>query len=245
MKRILLFTLCAVAGFVGLHAQNAEAIEAKMIEFGRMVSNRQNIYYTIDSVGKVSDVVMSRTIEVGLRKEIREFFETLPPFAGSGTYMVSIVPAENVQKSQGTVQQSVSGEREVDHSMSNHALASREAVKKQREVSKPGGGLPPVLEKADKMPYCIGGREKLMKYFRENQTYPALPKEFGVQDRVVISFVVERDGTISNAIPVKSSDPYLENEAVRLILGMPKWMPGNNGGQVCRVRFTMPVTFRL
>ncbi|MBQ3804450.1 MAG: energy transducer TonB [Prevotella sp.] len=246
MKQKLLLTICLVAASMGMSAQNADIIEQKMIEYGRMVNNRQEIYYMVDSVGKVSDVVMSSTIDPDLNKDIKEFFASLPEFSGSGMFMVSIVPAENVQKSQGTVQQAVSGERKVDNSNSNRAMANRDAQRKQKEIIKqPGVGLPPILEKAEKMPYCIGGKEVLMKYFRENMKYPQIAREFGSQGRILVSFVVERDGSISNAVPVKSGDPYLEQEAVRLILGMPKWMPGVNGGRVCRVRFTMPVTFKL
>lgn len=246
MRKILL-TLCLLASVIGAGAQNADIIEQKMLEYGRMLNNRQNIYYTVDSVGKVSDVLMSSTIDIDIQADIIEFFRSLPDFSGPGTFMASIVPAEAAQKPQGAVSQSVSGENEVNDSMSNRVLATREALKKQREMSKKPrqAGLPPAIDKAEKMPYVIGGKAVLTKYFKDNMVYPAKAKEYGSQDRILISFIVERDGTISNVTTVKSSDPYLEKEAERLIEGMPKWMPGFHEGKVRRVRFTMPVTFRL
>lgn len=95
------------------------------------------------------------------------------------------------------------------------------------------------------MPYVIGGKATWGKFLEENKKYPPMAKEFGAQGRVLISFIIERDGTTSHVTPVKSGDPYLEEEAARLIKNMPKWMPGVEKGVVSRVRYTMPITFRL
>lgn len=245
MKQLII-SICLIMAAIGCNAQNAAAIEEKMNEYGRIFNTKQNVYYFIDEEGKVSDVVMSSTIDEELRAEITEFFKTLPTFSGgAGKGMVSIIPAVNTQKTQGTVKDAVSGEKTINDSLSNRVLATKEVVKKAKEVKIDDG--PKVYENDEmtKKPYVIGGKAKWGKFLQENKTYPAMAKEYGAQGRVLVSFVIERDGTTSHVVPVKSCDPYLEQEAVRLIQNMPKWMPGVRNGVVSRVHYTMPITFRL
>ena len=244
MKQIL-FSLCLSLAAISGSAQNAAAIEQKLIEYGRMFTTKQNIYYFIGDDGKVTDVVMSSTIDYDMQQDITEFFKSLPPFSGgAGKDMVTIMPSTVSEKSTGYVSQNISGTGEVGAEDSNRALATAEAVKKQKEITKLDDG-PQVYDKVEKMPYVIGGQEKWAKFLNENKTYPALAKEFGAQDRVIVSFIVERNGKTSHVTPVKSCDPYLEREAVRLIQNMPKWMPGVHNGTVSRVRYTLAIPFRL
>ena len=244
MKQLLL-SLCLSLAAISGSAQNAAAIEQKLIEYGRMFTTKQNIYYFIGDDGKVTDVVMSSTIDYDMQQDITEFFKSLPPFSGgAGKDMVTIMPSTSAEKSTGYVSQNLSGTGESNAEGSNHALATADAVKKQKEVSKLDDG-PQVYDKVEKMPYVIGGKEKWSTYLNENKTYPALAKEFGAQDRVLVSFIVERNGKTSHVTPVKSCDPYLEREAVRLIQNMPKWMPGVHNGTVSRVRYTLAIPFRL
>lgn len=244
MKQLLL-SLCLSLAAISGSAQNAAAIEQKLIEYGRMFTTKQNIYYFIGDDGKVTDVVMSSTIDYDMQQDITEFFKSLPPFSGgAGKDMVTIMPSTASEKSTGYVSQNISGTGEVGAEDSNRALATAEAVKKQKEITKLDDG-PQVYDKVEKMPYVIGGQEKWAKFLNENKTYPALAKEFGAQDRVIVSFIVERNGKTSHVTPVKSCDPYLEREAVRLIQNMPKWMPGVHNGTVSRVRYTLAIPFRL
>ncbi len=244
MKQLLL-SLCLSLAAISGSAQNAAAIEQKLIEYGRMFTTKQNIYYFIGDDGKVTDVVMSSTIDYDMQQDITEFFKSLPPFSGgAGKDMVTIMPSTASEKSTGYVSQNLSGTDESGAEDSNRALATAEAVKKQKEITKLDDG-PQVYDKVEKMPYVIGGKEKWAKFLNENKTYPALAKEFGAQDRVIVSFIVERNGKTSHVTPVKSCDPYLEREAVRLIQNMPKWMPGVHNGTVSRVRYTLAIPFRL
>ena len=244
MKQLLL-SLCLSLAAISGSAQNAAAIEQKLIEYGRMFTTKQNIYYFIGDDGKVTDVVMSSTIDYDMQQDITEFFKSLPPFSGgAGKHMVTIMPSTVSEKSTGYVSQNLSGTGEGGAEDSNRALATAEAVKKQKEITKLDDG-PQVYDKVEKMPYVIGGQEKWAKFLNENKTYPALAKEFGAQDRVIVSFIVERNGKTSHVTPVKSCDPYLEREAVRLIQNMPKWMPGVHNGTVSRVRYTLAIPFRL
>ena len=230
MKQLLL-SLCLSLAAISGSAQNAAAIEQKLIEYGRMFTTKQNIYYFIGDDGKVTDVVMSSTIDYDMQQDITEFFKSLPPFSGgAGKDMVTIMPSTVSEKSTGYVSQNLSGTGEGGAEDSNRALATAEAVKKQKEITKLDDG-PQVYDKVEKMPYVIGGQEKWAKFLNENKTYPALAKE--------------RNGKTSHVTPVKSCDPYLEREAVRLIQNMPKWMPGVHNGTVSRVRYTLAIPFRL
>ena len=85
----------------------------------------------------------------------------------------------------------------------------------------------------------------MFEFIANNIQYPIVAEENGVQGRVLVSFVIKKDGSLSNVRVVKSVDPALDKEAVRLIKSMPKWSPGKEKGQFVNVKFTVPVTFRL
>lgn len=97
----------------------------------------------------------------------------------------------------------------------------------------------------EQMPYFPGGTNALFEYLEENIKYPEDCEEVCVQGRVVITFVVEKDGSISDAKVVKSVYPSLDEEALRVVSGMPKWCPGKQNGRSVRTKYTIPVTFRL
>ena len=97
----------------------------------------------------------------------------------------------------------------------------------------------------EEMPVFRNGNADLMRYLSENIKYPTVSAEQGVQGRVVVQFVVGVHGEILNPVVVKSVDPYLDKEAIRVISSMPKWKPGMQKGQPVRVKYTVPVTFRL
>jgi hypothetical protein len=97
----------------------------------------------------------------------------------------------------------------------------------------------------EQMPEFPGGMSALMKYITTNLQYPAAAKKAGTQGRVIVQFVVERDGTITNAKAVRSVESSMDEEAVRIINTMPKWKPGMQRGKTVRVKFTVPVMFRL
>ena len=97
----------------------------------------------------------------------------------------------------------------------------------------------------EQMPSFPGGDRKLMDYLKEHTRYPEESAETCVQGRVICTFIVEKDGSISNVKVAKSLDPLLDAEAVRVVSGMPKWIPGKQNGVTYRVKYTIPVTFRL
>ena len=80
---------------------------------------------------------------------------------------------------------------------------------------------------------------------QKNIKYPSISQENGVQGRVIVQFVVNRDGSIVDPVVLRSVDPYLDKEALRVVSAMPKWKPGEQRGKTVRVKFTLPIQFRL
>ena len=102
-----------------------------------------------------------------------------------------------------------------------------------------------VFDVVEEMPSFPGGNAALMSYLNSNTKYPVVAQENGVQGRVIISFVVKRDGSISDVKVARSVDPSLDREAQRVVKSMPRWTPGKQNGQTVRVKYTVPVVFRL
>ena len=102
-----------------------------------------------------------------------------------------------------------------------------------------------VFDVVEVMPQFPGGQIAMMKYIMENMKYPEQAMKEGIQGRVTVRFIVEKDGSISDVKPVLSVHPLLNKEAVRVVESMPKWTPGKNNGKPVRVRFNLPVMFKL
>ena len=121
-------------------------------------------------------------------------------------------------------------------------------VLKAKEVvvdEKPKEEETKVFDVVEQMPSFPGGDAELMKFLSSHIKYPVVAEENGIQGRVIATFVVERDGSISDVKVVKSVDPSLDKEAIRVLKSMPKWIPGKQNGSAVRVKYTVPVTFRL
>jgi TonB family protein len=97
----------------------------------------------------------------------------------------------------------------------------------------------------EQMPSFPGGQNALFEYLTANVRYPDDCEETCVQGRVIVSFVVERDGSVAEAKVVKSVYPSLDEEALRVVSGMPKWIPGKLNGESVRTKYTIPITFRI
>ena len=118
-------------------------------------------------------------------------------------------------------------------------------VVKTTKVTKKTSATDKVYEVCEQMPIFPGGDAAMMKYLSENVKYPALAIKAQEQGRVVVSFTVEKDGAISDVKVARSVTPSLDAEAVRVVKAMPKWTPGKQGGQLVRVRYNVPVSFKL
>lgn len=102
-----------------------------------------------------------------------------------------------------------------------------------------------VFDVVEVMPQYPGGPIAMLKYIMENIKYPEQAMKEGIQGRVTVRFIVEKDGSISDVRPVLSVHPLLNKEAVRVVESMPKWTPGKQNGKPVRVRFNVPVMFKL
>ena len=95
------------------------------------------------------------------------------------------------------------------------------------------------------MPEYPGGAAALLSSFRETLVYPEDAKTEGIQGRVLVQFIVEEDGSITNPVIIKSVYPSLDAEALRFVSKMPKWKPGKIDGKLCRTKYIVPLNFRL
>lgn len=102
-----------------------------------------------------------------------------------------------------------------------------------------------VFDVVEKMPEYPGGQAALFEYLQKNVKYPADAEKKKVEGRVLVTFVVNTDGSITDIEVVRKTFPSLDAEAVRVISGMPRWKPGEQKGQKVRVKYTVPLTFRL
>ena len=102
-----------------------------------------------------------------------------------------------------------------------------------------------IFQVVEEMPEFPGGMGECMKFLAKNIKYPTIAQENGVQGRVIVQFVVNRDGSIVDPVVMRGVDPHLDKEALRVIGMMPKWKPGKQRGKEVRVKYTVPVMFRL
>lgn len=102
-----------------------------------------------------------------------------------------------------------------------------------------------VFVTVEKMPEYPGGDAALLKWISEHINYPTIAAENGIQGRVSCSFVIERDGSVTDVQVVRPVDPNLDKEAIRVLKSMPKWKPGEQRGKPVRVKYSLPVRFKL
>ena len=102
-----------------------------------------------------------------------------------------------------------------------------------------------IFQVVEEMPEFPGGMAECMKFLSKNIKYPPISQENGIQGRVIVQFVVNQDGSIVDPVVVRGVDSHLDKEALRVIQMMPKWKPGKQRGKAVRVKYTVPVMFRL
>lgn len=146
---------------------------------------------------------------------------------------------EDIMKSSAAVGSfDVVGNDEGGEVLKAKEVIAQEPVKPKEEENK-------VFDVVEQMPSYPGGMGALMQFLSSHIHYPAIAEENGIQGRVICTFVVERDGSITDIRVAKSVDPSLDKEAQRVIKSMPNWIPGKQNGSAVRVKYTLPVTFRL
>lgn len=147
---------------------------------------------------------------------------------------------EDLQKTKTTIGAfTVVGNDEIDGEVlkAKEEIAQPEPPKNEEENK--------VFDVVEELPSFPGGQGALMAWLNDNIKYPVVAAENGIQGKVIVQFVVGKNGSISNVKVLRSVDPSLDKEAVRVVSNMPNWTPGKQNGASVNVRFTLPVTFRL
>ncbi len=123
--------------------------------------------------------------------------------------------------------------------------SSREEASALSPVAVDDNSNPLNFQVVERLPEFPGGMVEFMKWLTKNLTYPAIAQQQKLQGRVMVAFIINKDGSITNARIVKSVCPELDREALRIVRIMPKWKPGEQDGKPCRTYFCIPVVFKI
>ena len=129
-----------------------------------------------------------------------------------------------------------------DFAVAAKSLEGHDSETRESKLAKPDDKVYDVVEQ---MPSFPGGPAALMQYISNSTRYSKVAEANGIQGRVTVQFVVEKDGSISGVKTMKSAEPSLDHEAERIVRSMPKWNPGKSNGSPVRVKYFVPVVFRL
>ena len=236
---IIIVALAAVLLFLGLQLQkmaqaNKTVENTQAVELARLQDKKKEV--------KVEKKEIVRTEPEKVVEQVKSTVKFTAPVIKKDEEVkeedeIKLEEVEKSTKAIGTF--NVEGNDEVGGAV----LKAKEEIKapeppKHVEETK-------IFTVVEQMPLFPGGDAALMAYLRDNIHYPTVAAENGVQGRVVVGFVVERDGSITDVNVLRSVDPSLDREAMRVVKGMPRWTPGKQNGSAVRVKYQVPVTFRL
>lgn len=184
---------------------------------------------------------------------IQEKKEVIEEVKSSTAFQVPEIKKDNEVKNQVVSQDEVMEKKEAigsfnveGNSDKGATLKVEQQLKEEKVEEKPKEDLSrKVFDVVEKMPSYPGGNGALQKWLASNITYPAAAAENGVEGRVIVAFVVETDGSVSDVRIARGVDPSLDREALSVVKRMPKWIPGMQNGSPVRVKFNVPVTFKL
>ena len=237
---VLLVIAAGVLGFLGLTI-------ARTIEANRQVENTQAVELSaLEQKKKEAKVEKKEQIKVEPEKVVEKVKSSVKFTApvikkDNEVKEEDEIKLDEVEKSNKAVGAfTVEGNDEVGGEVlkAKEEIAAPEPPKQQVEENK-------VFDVVEQMPSFPGGMGALMSWLSQNIKYPVIAAENGVQGRVIVQFVVEKDGSITDVKVAKSVDPSLDKEAARVVSAMPKWTPGKQNGSAVRVKYTVPVTFKL
>ena len=236
---IIIVALAAVLLFLGLQLQkmaqaNKTVENTQAVELARLQDKKKEV--------KVEKKEIVRTEPEKVVEQVKSSVKFTAPVIKKDEEVKEEdeIKLEEVEKSTKAIGSfNVEGNDEVGGAV----LKAKEEIKapeppKHEEETK-------IFTVVEQMPLFPGGDAALMAYLRDNIHYPTVAAENGVQGRVVVGFVVERDGSITDVNVLRSIDPSLDREAMRVVKGMPRWTPGKQNGSAVRVKYQVPVTFRL
>lgn len=183
------------------------------------------------SLGELSDVVMEEEIIPITRPE--EIQPPPPPPPPQVTEVLNIVE-DDVEIEDELIIDDVEARADTRVEFSQMIMEEEEEAE------------PEIFFVVEDMPdFQGGGQEAFRRWIAENLKYPTMAAESGIQGRVFVQFVVNEDGSVSDATVVRGVDPILDREAIRVVMASPKWTPGRQRDQPVRVAFTFPINFVL
>ena len=237
---IIIVALAAVLLYLGLQLQH-------MVEANRQVENTQAVELSaLEQKKKEAKVEKKEQIKVEPEKVVEKVKSSVKFTApvikkDNEVKEEDEIKLDEVEKSNKAVGAfTVEGNDEVGGEVlkAKEEIAAPEPPKQQVEENK-------VFDVVEQMPSFPGGMGALMSWLSQNIKYPVIAAENGVQGRVIVQFVVEKDGSITDVKVAKSVDPSLDKEASRVVKAMPRWQPGKQNGSAVRVKYTVPVQFKL
>ena len=237
---IIIVALAAVLLFLGLQLQkmaqaNKTVENTQAVELARLQEKKKEV--------KVEKKEIIRTEPEKVVEQVKSSVKFTAPIIKKDSEVKEEdeIKLDEVQKSDKAVGAfTVEGNDEVGGAVlkAKEDIAAPEPPKHVVEETK-------IFTVVEQMPMFPGGDGALMGYLRDNIHYPTVAAENGVQGRVVVGFVVERDGSITDVNILRGVDPSLDREAMRVVKSMPKWTPGKQNGSAVRVKYQVPVSFRL
>ena len=181
----------------------------------------------------VADIIAEEEVEITRQEDAPP--PPPPPPAPAAVEVLTVVE-DDVQLDDVDILSS-----EDDASMAQTQVYTPPAVVEEEEEE----SAQQIFTVVEEMPEFPGGQGALLQYLSKSIKYPVIAQENGIQGRVSCSFVVEKDGSVTDVQVLRGVDPSLDKEAIRVITAMPKWKPGKQRGKPVRVKYTVPVTFRL
>ena len=221
MKKFLLFFILTLVS-IYCHAQKKQTIKANAVKVSEVLNDGSVIARTMDKDGNFYG------IKVKIIKEPNTFYyddQIIDIPTGSliivGTYRhnSSTYPVVKIPKQE----------------IKEASPTKNSKISKSKKI----------YDVVDEMPVFPGGNGALLEYLATHVKYPVVAQENGVQGRVIVSFVVECDGSITDVHVERSVDPSLDREAIRVVSSMPRWSPGKLNGYIVRVKYSVPVAFKL
>ena len=236
---IILLFLLAVLLFVGLAINRA-------IEANKHVANTQEVNLSmIENAKKKAEVKKKEPVVVEQKKEVVQVKSSIKFTAPVIKKDEDVKPEEEMKTQEELTKTNTAiGAFDVKGNTDKG-----EVLKAEQEIAQPE---PPKHEEENKVfdvveeqPSFPGGPAALQRWLRDNMKYPVVAAENGIEGRVIVQFVVGKDGSISGVKVVRPVDQSLDKEAVRVVSSMPRWTPGRQNGSSVNVRYTLPVTFKL
>ena len=236
---IIIVALAAVLLYLGLTLH-------RMAEANRTVENTQAIQLAnLENKKKEAKVEKKEQIKVEPEK-------TVERVKSSVKFTAPVIKKDNLVKEEDEIKLD-----EIEKS--NKAIGALtvegndevggEVLQLREQIAAPEPPKPAEEDKVhdfvEQMPSFPGGMGALMSWLSQNIKYPVIAAENGVEGRVIVQFVVEKDGSITDVKTAKSVDPSLDKEATRVVSSMPHWIAGRQNGNPVRVKYTVPVTFKL